>query len=119
MQSMSMRCCSATLFSRLTFRCNAVKMLLRSSRECPQSTLSFSSALLGCPASFVLGTSSPPSAPASTTAPSTMAPLGGIAKYSSSSRRTMMACLRKRGFCMLDWLANESARSRWGPEGGP
>lgn len=112
MQSMSMRCCSATLFSRLTLRCNAVKMLLRSSNADPQSTLSLSKAWFGLPVSSVPATSTLSSAPG--------VPLGGMAKYSSSSRRTMMACLRNSGFWRLACEGGvDSDRSRRGPCGGP
>lgn len=85
--SMSIRCCSAMLFSLLTFRWSAVNMLVLSRSWMPDWRLSemcFSSAR---PASFVNPFSGSPSAPA-----------GGITKYSSSSRSTMMACFVNKGF---------------------
>jgi hypothetical protein len=82
MHNMSIRCCSAMLFSLLTLRCSAVKMLLFSRRYLPQSRLRFSMLSLAIPFASVVA--SPP--------------FGGMEKYSSSSRRTMMACFERRGF---------------------
>lgn len=86
MQSISIKCCSAILFSLFTFRCNAVKMLFLSSKCAPHWRLSercFSSAI---PASFVNPVTGSPFASA-----------GGMTKYSSSSRSTMIACFVRRG----------------------
>ena len=82
--SISMRCCSAMLFSLFTFRCNAVKMLVRSSSARPHCRLSSRNSSLASPLVMSVRASAP-----------------GVVmlKYSSSSRRTMMACLDSRGFC--------------------
>jgi hypothetical protein len=82
--SMSMRCCSATLFSLFTFRCSAVKMLRFSMRYSPPSRLTASRPSFAMPFASVAA-----SVPV----------LGGMVKYSSSSRSTMIACLDKSGFC--------------------
>ena len=81
MHNMSIRCCSATLFSLFTFLCSAVKIFLFSNSTCPHCLLISSKASFAIPEEFVEGLPS----------------LGGIAKYSSSSRRTMIACLVRRG----------------------
>lgn len=82
-QSISIRCCSATLFSLCTFLCSAVKIFRFSMRYLPDRRLTSSKASVAIPCSFVVAFPS----------------LGGIEKYSSSSRRTMMACFVSRGFC--------------------
>lgn len=84
-QSISIRCCSATLFSLCTFLCRAVKMLRFSIRYLPDRRLTSSKASVAIPCSFVVALPS----------------LGGMEKYSSSSRRTIMACFVSRGFCEL------------------
>jgi len=119
MQSISIKCCSATLFSLLTFLWRAVKMLFLSNNAFPQSTFNFNKLLFGFPASSVPG-NSPLGAPKTGGNPWAAFPFGGIAKYSSSSRSTMMACLRKSGFCMLDWASGDVRdKSRRGPSGNP
>ena len=83
MQSISIRCCSARLFSLFTFLCNAVKMLVRASNALPHCLFSSRSSSFGIP--VVMSVLAIP-------------PGFVIAKYSSSSRRTMMACLESKGF---------------------
>ncbi len=81
--SISIRCCSATLFSLFTFRCRAVKILRLSIKYCPHWNFKSTIGWLAIPFASVAA-----------------APFfGGMAKYSSSSRRTMMACLEMSGFC--------------------
>lgn len=82
MQSMSMRCCSARLFSLFTFLCNAVKMLFFSIKNIPHCLL------ISNKCSFANPFESVPTFPS----------FGAMEKYSSSSRRTMMACFERRGF---------------------
>lgn len=55
MHSMSMRCCSAMLFSLLTFLCKAVNMLLRLSSCFPHSALICIRGGLALPCSSVAG----------------------------------------------------------------
>jgi hypothetical protein len=88
MHNMSIRCCSAMLFSLLTLRCSAVKMLLFSRRYLPHSRLRSSMFSLAIPFASV----------------EAVPPFGGMEKYSNSSRRTMMACFERRGF----WLGAKS-----------
>ena len=88
MHNMSIRCCSAMLFSLLTLRCNAVNMLFFSRRYLPHSRLRSSMLSLAIPFASV----------------DAFPPLGGMEKYSNSSRRTMMACFERRGF----WLGAKS-----------
>lgn len=80
--SMSIRCCSATLFSLFTFLCKAVNMVFFSNKFCPQLLFKSSMAWLAIPCASVA--SGPPR--------------GGMAKYSNSSRRTIIACFERRGF---------------------
>ena len=84
MQSMSIRCCSAILFSLFTFLCNAVKMLFFPSKYSPHSRFISKSVSFAIPCSSV------------------RAPLpgGGMAKYSSSSLNTMIACFARSGFAL-------------------
>lgn len=82
MQSISIRCCSAILFSLLTLRWSAVKMLRLWRRRFPHLRLISSRASFAMPLVFV----------------DALPSLGGIEKYSSSSRRTMIACFERRGF---------------------
>lgn len=84
MQSMSIKCCSAILFSLFTFLCNAVKMLFLPNKYSPHSRFISNKVSFAIPCSSVL-------APL---------PAGGIAKYSSSSRSTMMACFARSGFAL-------------------
>jgi hypothetical protein len=88
MHNMSTRCCFAILFSLLTLRCSAVKMLLFSRRYLPHSRLRSSMFSLAIPFAFV----------------EAVPPLGGMEKYSSSSRRTMITYFERRGF----WLGAKS-----------
>lgn len=87
MHNISIRCCSARLFSLLTFRCNAAKIVRLSSSATPHAR--FNSLSSTFPIPFL---STPARAPGVV-----------ILKYSSSSRRTMMACLDSRGLaCCCD-----------------
>jgi len=82
MHSMSIRCCSAILFSLLTFLCKAAKIVFLSASAFPQLFFNSLSSSLGIPVLISVLAISP-----------------GLVmeKYSSSSRRTMMACLVTRG----------------------
>lgn len=82
MHNMSIRCCSATLFSLCTFLCNAVKILRFSIKYLPDRRLISTKASLAIPCASVVAWPS----------------FGGIEKYSSSSRSTMIACFVSRGF---------------------
>jgi hypothetical protein len=83
MQSISMRCCSARLFSLFTFLWSAVKMDFLSASALPHCLFISRSSSLGIPVVISVRAK----------APGTV-----MEKYSSSSRRTMMACLERRGF---------------------
>ena len=83
MQSMSIRCCSATLFSLFTFRWRAVNIFLFCSKCTPHFLFSSNSAPLAAPLVR-------PGAD--------LFASDGIEKYSNSSRSTMIACLDNRGF---------------------
>ena len=86
MQSMSIKCCSARLFSLFTFRWSAVNIFRLCSKYCPQLRLRSRSASLAMPRRSV----------------ASLPPLGGIEKYSSSSRSTMIACFVSSGFCAAE-----------------
>jgi len=82
MHSMSIRCCSAILFSLLTFLCKAAKIVFLSANAFPQLFFNSLSSSLGIPVLISVLAISP-----------------GLVmeKYSSSSRKTIMACLVTRG----------------------
>ena len=80
-QSISIKCCSATLFSLFTFLCSAVKMFFFSIKYSPDLLLISNISSFAVPFVSV-------AAPAS---------LGGIEKYSNSSLSTIIACFDKRG----------------------
>ena len=84
MQSISIKCCSAMLFSLFTFLCNAVKICLLSANASPQFLFRVRSSWFPKPVWTSVLASEPGLV---------------IEKYSSSSRRTMMACLHNKGFC--------------------
>jgi hypothetical protein len=84
MHNMSMRCCSATLFSLLTLRCSAVKICLLFNRPLPATLLLLISASFAFPSGSVLANP----------------PVLGMTKYSSSSRRTITPCLSNNGFAL-------------------
>ena len=84
--SISMRCCSARLFSLFTFLCNAVNINLRSAKAFPQLALSARSSSFPWPV-LISVLASPPG--------------WVILKYSSSSLSTMIACFDRRG--LEDW----------------
>lgn len=90
MHNMSIKCCSAKLPSLLTFRCNAVNTFFRSISARPHSRLIRNNSGLGWPDTFVM------TLPARGCVVS-LAVEGGMAKYSSSSRKTMMGCLTIKG----------------------
>jgi hypothetical protein len=83
-QSISIRCCSARLFSLFTFLCSAAKIILLSSKALPQAFFNTLNSSFGMPVVM-----------------SVLAKAPGfvIEKYSSSSLSTMMACFDNRGFC--------------------
>lgn len=95
--NMSIKCCSATLFSLFTFLCNAVNILFLFNKLFPHSSFNLSRVSLGFPSSLVAAISSISPVPLIVDVKSDLF-FGGIAKYSSSSLRTIIACLRKRGF---------------------
>ena len=95
--NMSIRCCSATLFSLFTFRCRAVKIFRFSTNTSPQALFTSSNGAFAFPASSVAGVSFLRAASST---------LGVIAKYSSSSRSTIIACLENNGFCHSGWPAS-------------
>ena len=85
-QSISIRCCSAMLFSLLTFLCKAAKMVFFSAKAFPQLLFNSLNSSLGIPVLISVLAKSP-----------------GLVmeKYSNSSLKTMMACLVTSGFA--DW----------------
>jgi hypothetical protein len=86
MQSISIRCCSAILFSLLTFLCKAAKMVLFSANAFPQLLFKFINSSLGIPVLISVLARSPGLV---------------IEKYSNSSLRTIIACLVTSG--LADW----------------
>ena len=82
--NISIKCCSAKLFSLFTFLCNAVKIVLFSSNAFPAALLIALNSSFGVPAILSISVRANP-------------PGLVIEKYSNSSRRTMMACLTSKG----------------------